>query len=185
MKTAPDLCVSSWLNTERPITLHDLRGRVVLIEAFQMLCPACVSHGLPQAQEVAATFPQEELAVIGLHTVFEHHQAQGTRAALEAFLHEYRVGFPVGIDAPPAGDGAIPETMAAYRMRGTPTLILIDREGRVRKQHFGRERDMVLGAEIATLLAEPAETRDIVLEPSATDQRPVSTCGPDGCGVLL
>lgn len=43
-KSAHELEVDTWLNTDTPLTLADLRCRVVLIEAFQMLCPACVSH---------------------------------------------------------------------------------------------------------------------------------------------
>jgi hypothetical protein len=78
-----------------------------------------------------------------------------TPVSLAAFLHEFRVGFPVAVDRP-GGDGPIPATMAAYGMRGTPTLILIDRLGRLRKHKFGREDDMQAGADIATLLAEPA-----------------------------
>ena len=113
VQKAPELRIQSWLNTPRPLCLEALRGKVVLIEAFQMLCPGCVAHGLPQAARVAETFDSAEVAVIGLHTVFEHHEAQGTRAALEAFLHEYRVGFPVAIDAP-SPNGGVPQTMAAY-----------------------------------------------------------------------
>ena len=44
--------------------------------------------------------------------------------------------------------------MAAYRMQGTPTSILVDREGRLRKQRFGPEEDLAVGADIAFLLAE-------------------------------
>jgi hypothetical protein len=46
--------------------------------------------------------------------------------------------------------------MRAYNMQGTPTLCLIDRNGVLRRQHFGLLDDLRLGAEIATLLAEPA-----------------------------
>lgn len=53
---APALHVSRWFNTSSPISLDDLRGRVVVIEAFQMLCPGCVSHGLPQAQRIIGAF---------------------------------------------------------------------------------------------------------------------------------
>ena len=60
---APELQVSGWFNVEAPITLESLRGRVVLLHAFQMLCPACVSHGLPQAKRLHALFPSEQLAV--------------------------------------------------------------------------------------------------------------------------
>jgi hypothetical protein len=44
--------------------------------------------------------------------------------------------------------------MAAYGMRGTPTLILIDAEGFVRKHSLGVEPDLRVGAEIGRLLAE-------------------------------
>lgn len=118
-----------------------------------MLCPGCVSHGLPQAQRVAATFSDKDVAVIGLHTVFEHHAGQGTKEALKAFLHEYKINFPVGIDAP-SDDGRLPKTMMEYHMQGTPTLLLVDREGRLRKHKFGMEQDLVLGAEIMALMRE-------------------------------
>ena len=96
---APELQTTDWLNTDEPVLLGGLRGKVVLIEAFQMLCPGCVSHGLPQAMRVHRAFDRDDVAVVGLHTVFEHHDAQGSRAALAAFLHEYKIAFPVGIDA--------------------------------------------------------------------------------------
>lgn len=38
------LHVSRWFNTPRPITLGELRGKVVPIHAFQTLCPACVAR---------------------------------------------------------------------------------------------------------------------------------------------
>lgn len=153
LKTAPELQTTDWLNAPQEITLASLRGKIVMLEAFQMLCPGCVSHGLPQAQRVSQAFSPDDVAVIGLHTVFEHHLAQGTKEALEAFLHEYKINFPVGIDTPTAAGGT-PRTMTEYQMQGTPTLILIDRQGRLRKQKFGMEQDLVLGAEIMSLLKE-------------------------------
>lgn len=152
---AADWSIAHWLNTPAPISLTGLRGRVVFAIAFQMLCPGCVSHGLPQAMRVREAFRESELAVVGLHTVFEHHEAQGTPAALKAFLHEYRIGFPVGIDAQaPGGDG--PVTMRTYGMKGTPTTLLIDRRGNLRLHQFGHLEDLRLGAALATLMAEPA-----------------------------
>lgn len=156
LRQAPPLKIECWLNTAQDIALEQLRGRVVLIEAFQMLCPGCVSHGLPQARRVAETFDRRQVAVLGLHTVFEHHSAQGTRTALEAFLHEYRMPFPVGIDMP-SGEGGAAKTMIAYQMRGTPTQILIDKNGNLRKQTFGSVDDMALGAQIMALIAEDYE----------------------------
>ncbi|KNZ32714.1 MAG: alkyl hydroperoxide reductase [Methylibium sp. NZG] len=151
---APELQVSRWFNTTEPITLPSLRGRVVLLHAFQMLCPACVSHGLPQAQRVHRLFPREQVAVVGLHTVFEHHAAMGPDA-LAAFIHEYRWPFPIGVDLP-APQGGVPTTMGQLALRGTPSLVLLDREGAVRMHHFGAVDDLALGAVIGQLLAEPA-----------------------------
>jgi Redoxin len=131
-----------------------LRGSVVVLHAFQMLCPACVRHALPQAQRIHAAFAAQGVAVIGLHTVFEHHAAM-TPVSLKAFLHEYRITFAVGVDAPSANARhAIPVTMQAYGMQGTPSLVLIDRNGYLRHHAFGAEDDLALGAAIARLIVE-------------------------------
>jgi hypothetical protein len=149
----PELQTSRWFGTTAPITLASLRGRVVVLATFQMLCPGCLEHGLPQAKRLAERFDPKQVAVIGLHTVFEHHAVM-TPAALEVFLHEYRWPFPVGVDAP---DGAgVPKTMAVYEMRGTPSLLIFDRAGRLRRHYFGRPDDIMVAAEIMALATEDA-----------------------------
>ena len=152
-KPAPPWQTTAWLNTDQPLELEHLRGRVVVVHAFQMLCPGCVSHGIPQAQRIAELFARAPLTVVGLHTVFEHHEAMGVEA-LRAFVQEYRIRFPVGVDAPGPDGDAMPRTMRAYGMQGTPTLVLIDAQGRRRRQVFGVHDDLLLGAEIGTLLAK-------------------------------
>lgn len=151
-RLAPPLLTSAWLNSPRPLDIPDFRGRILVIEAFQMLCPGCVAHGLPQAQRIAQAFPTDQVAVIGLHTVFEHHHVQGTREALAAFAYEYRLDFPIGIDRQ---DGDLPQTMTAYGMQGTPTLVVIDREGFLRFQRLGHVDDLTLGSILGRLLALP------------------------------
>lgn len=150
--SAPELNVDQWFNSDAPIFLEALRGRVVVIYAFQMLCPGCVSHGIPQAIKVYQTFSNNEVTVLGLHTVFEHHDAMAPQA-LKVFLQEYRVNFPVGVDLPSA-DSHIPITMQAYSLRGTPSLIVIDRQGVIRLNNFGRVDDLELGILLGTLLSE-------------------------------
>ncbi|MBK8545607.1 MAG: TlpA family protein disulfide reductase [Caulobacteraceae bacterium] len=153
LRAAPAWRATEWFNTEAPLQLDALRGRVVMICAFQLLCPGCVSHGIPQAQRVAELFRPDDVQVIGLHTCL--NITRRWRQALRAFLREYKVAFPVGVDAP-EGDG-IPQTMRAYGMQGTPTTILIDREGRLRRQAFGRMSDLQLGAEIMALVGGDTE----------------------------
>ncbi|MFY7959854.1 MAG: peroxiredoxin family protein [Elsteraceae bacterium] len=152
VQPAPGWDVETWLNAPNPPDLASLRGRVVVALAFQMLCPGCVQMALPQLQRVESLFPRDQVVVLGLHTVFEHHEAMGI-ASLRAFAHEYRLGFPIGVDRP-ASDGGAPMTMRRYGMRGTPTLLLIDRAGGLRRQAFGHVEDISLGAAIASLLAE-------------------------------
>ncbi len=52
VSVAPELEVTTWLNTHGPLSLAALRGKVVVVYAFQMLCPGCVSHGIPQAKNI-------------------------------------------------------------------------------------------------------------------------------------
>ncbi|MBF8223102.1 TlpA disulfide reductase family protein [Halomonas sp. 328] len=155
MRPSPEWQVSQWLNGP-PLSLAGLRGRVVLLHAFQMLCPGCVLHGLPQTQRVARLLAGTPLTVVGLHTVFEHHAVMGPEA-LAVFLAEHGYGFPVGIDAAgPTGD-PLPRTMRAYGLEGTPSTLLFDARGRLRYRHFGVEEDLRLGAQLGLLLQE-AET---------------------------
>ena len=149
----PELVVTRWFNTADPLTLASLKGRVVALVAFQMLCPGCVNHGLPQAKKLSEQFSDDEVAVLGLHSVFEHHGAMPPEA-LEAFIQQYGWEFPIAVDTPVGTD--IPRTMASYEMRGTPTLLLFDRQGRLRRHYFGQVDDIRLAAEIMGLAIEDA-----------------------------
>lgn len=150
---APPWRTSEWLNSAGPIDLEAQRGHVVVACAFQMLCPGCVSHLIPQMKAVHELFGPQGVVVLGLHSVFEHHDAMNV-TALCAFIHEYGIRFPVAVDAPATDGGPIPQTMAAYHMQGTPTLMLIDRAGQLRRQVFGHIPDLRLGADIMRLIAE-------------------------------
>lgn len=148
----PELFVSRWFNTATPIALSQLLGKVVAIHAFQMLCPGCVLYAIPQVKKLRETFSDEQLVVIGLHTVFEHHDVM-TEDALAAFIHEYRLTFPIGVDAPGLM-GPLPRTMSAWGLQGTPSLMLFDRQGNLRLNHFGQMDDMLLGSVVGQLLGE-------------------------------
>lgn len=149
-RQAPAWQISQWFNTKTDLSLEQLRGKVIVLHAFQMLCRGCVHNSLPQLQRIFSFFPTSKVAVIALHTVFEHHEATQP-VSLKAFLFENRYTFPVGIDKHDV-DKTTPLTMRAYQMQGTPTHIFIDREGRIRSHTFGTEDDLKIGAEIAMLL---------------------------------
>lgn len=178
-RLAPPLETQAWFNTDRPITLDERRGRVIMLHAFQMLCPGCVARGIPQAKRVAERFADAPVDVIGIHTVFEHHDAM-RNPSLEAFLHEYAVRFPVAVDMPGPDGDPIPRTMRAYQMRGTPTTVLIDATGRVRHQTFGAHDDLVLGAQLARLIVE---AEDIPVVRADDDLSVPSGCHDGQCEV--
>ena len=82
-----------------------------------------------------------------------------TPVSLEAFIREYRLTMPIGVDQPSDGT-PIPLTMQRYGMRGTPTTIIIGRTGIIRHHGFGQDDDLALGLRIGALLAEPKTNGD-------------------------
>lgn len=162
-----DLEVSSWLNTEGGFALPS--GKVVALHAFQMLCPGCVLHGIPQAQKLHSTFSEEHVSVLGLHTVFEHHEAM-QEPSLRAFLHEFRVAFPIGIDIP--SGKTIPKTMRKFQMQGTPTWLIFDRQGELKIHSFGQADDLALSSEITRLALEGLPSGTSILRKSNGEPHP-------------
>ena len=176
---APALDTVAWINTLEPLILSELKGKVVVIHAFQMLCPGCVAHGIPQATTIHNLYAKEDVQVIGLHTVFEHHEVM-TIDALKVFVEEYRITFPIAIDTPSDSE-FIPKTMASYQMRGTPTLIVLDKSSRVRLNHFGSISDMQVGSLIGSLLVEPSDFSVTDENDDSVDHINVEKCRNDGC----
>lgn len=174
------LFVTRWFNASKPLTLESLRGRAVVVHAFQMLCPACVSHGLPQATKLHRMFAEHDVAVIGLHTVFEHHAVMGAEA-LQAFIHEYRLTFPIGIDEADPGGGSIPRTMAAWGLQGTPSVVVFDRDGRLCFERFGAVDDLVLGVVVGKLLAQAGAARPLAAGPGDDDADDPLACDDEAC----
>jgi peroxiredoxin len=162
---APELSVQSWLNTDASPSLASLQGRVVVLVAFQVLCPNSIATAIPQARRIHETFEPGDVSVIGLHATFEHHQAYSL-PLLKAFIHEYRLKFPIALDKANVA-GPIPHTMERYNMRGTPSLVLIDRQGKIRKHAFGASEDLRIGAEIGALTQE-AGASSLSLSPAAS-----------------
>lgn len=153
LSIAPELHVQEWLNANDAPTFAKLRGQVVFLHAFQLLCPGCIAQAIPQIQRIERVFSGARLQVLGLHTVFEHHEAMAP-VTLRAFLHEYRITTPVAVDMPdPYLD--IPISMQRYGFRGTPSSVLIGRDGTILHQSFGVEDDLAVGARIAAALAAP------------------------------
>lgn len=166
---APELAVSEWFNAPAPLTLAALRGRPVFLHAFQLLCPGCVAQAIPQVQRIERVFSDSDLQIIGVHTVFEHHAAMSP-VTLRAFLHEYRLRSPVAVDLAEEGS-EIPVTMRRFGLQGTPSSVLIGRDGTILHHVFGVEDDLAVGARIAMALSAPVS--------HPVPKQPIT--GADGC----
>ena len=115
-----------WLNSE-PLTAERLRGRVVLVDFWTYSCVNWL-RTLPYVRAWHERYRDRGLVVVGAHAPefgFEHDLANVRRAA-----GELDVGYPVVID----NDFAI---WRAFDNHYWPAVYLVDREGRVRFQHFG------------------------------------------------
>lgn len=74
-------------------------------------------------------------------------------------------------------------TMQAYGLRGTPSVVVFDRDGRVRLNRFGQIDDLQLGAVIGQLLAEAPAQPTVDAGDSATHQTDAPACAGGVCAV--
>ena len=153
---APDWQISEWINGPG-VTLSELKGKVVVVEFFQLWCPGCNSFSIPLMKKWNRTFSDElasgDLVLLSIHTVFEGHVYQNPKR-LRSFVKEKGIHHLVGIDKHQSGE-RIPETMQRYRTRGTPEMAIIDKRGYIRFQKFGGFNPSPAERLIRQLINEP------------------------------
>ena len=135
---APAWNIDEWINTD-PGNVDANHGKVIVIDFFQLWCPACNSFSGPLMQQWQDRFSEEiasnDLLLLKIHTVFEGHDVQTTER-LKEYLIEKNITMPVGVDRH-IGDDYLPETKKRYQTRGTPEIVFIDRQGMIRFKRFG------------------------------------------------
>lgn len=132
---APEWIVSEWINSP-PLALKKLRGKVVVIDFFQLWCPGCNSFSIPLMLKWEEAYKDNsDIQLIGIHAVFEGHDYQ-TPARLKKYIKEKGISRPIGIDHY-LSDSRVPETMIRYQTRGTPEMAIIDKNGIMRFKKFG------------------------------------------------
>lgn len=139
---APELRGDVWLNTGgRPITLAELRGRIVLLDFWTSGCVNCL-HVLDELRPLEAEFA-DVLVTIGVHSPKFLHE--GERASIEAAVRRYEVHHPV-VNDPKM------ELWSQYAIRAWPTLAVIDPEGYVVHVAAGEGHEEALRRVIADLV---------------------------------
>jgi hypothetical protein len=199
---APNLHVSSWVQG-KPTNIDKEKGNVVLVEVFQVNCPGCFIHGIPETIDIYNKHKEKGLTVLGLATAFEDFDKNNlenlqklvttgevvgeTHRALAHYGQlkdggklPYKIPFPVGMDllkkeSGPLTDSKVMDfveanvpdfrsysekdrqtlvervrqilgakqysaaTFEEYALRGTPSSILVDRNGNLRSTFFGSD----------------------------------------------
>jgi DNA-binding beta-propeller fold protein YncE len=130
-----------WLNTDRPLTLAGLRGKVVLLDFWTYGCVNCM-HVIPDLKRLEEKYPKE-LVVIGVHSAkFENEKETEN---IRRIILRYGLEHPVVNDA----DFRI---WNAYAVRAWPTLVVIDPAGYVVGYASGEGNYDVLDKAVAELI---------------------------------
>jgi cytochrome c biogenesis protein CcdA/thiol-disulfide isomerase/thioredoxin len=144
---APDFTgTQQWFNTpaDRPLSLHELRGRVVLVDFWTYTCINCI-RTFPYLKAWDERYRSRGLTIVGVHTPeFPFEREAGNVA--EA-IGQNGIRYPVAQDNEYA-------TWNAYANQYWPAKYLIDAGGRVRYVHFGEGDYEETEAAIRELLAE-------------------------------
>jgi cytochrome c biogenesis protein CcdA/thiol-disulfide isomerase/thioredoxin len=116
----------AWINTQ-PLTLAQLRGKVVLVDFWTYSCINCL-RTLPHLKSWYATYRKDGFVIVGIHTpefAFEH-VTSNVRDAVKR----------LGITYPVVQDNRF-KTWDAYANQYWPAEYLIDKTGHIRHTNFG------------------------------------------------
>jgi thiol-disulfide isomerase/thioredoxin len=146
-KLAPELTnVNGYINSE-PITLADLRGKVVLVDFWTYSCINCI-RTIPYLNAWNEKYADNGLVIVGVHTPeFEFEKDYNN---VKAAVEKFDIKYPVAQDNEKG-------TWDAYENRYWPRKYLIDNEGYVRYDHIGEGAYAETEKVIQSLLAERTE----------------------------
>ena len=132
-----------WFNSP-PLTMSQLRGKVVLVDFWTYTCINCI-RTLPYIKAWHEKYKDHGLIIVGVHTPefeFEKNSANVAKA-----IADYGLKYPIMQD----NDYA---TWKAYSNRYWPAKYFVDVEGRIRFTHFGEGDYDESEAVIQSLLKE-------------------------------
>jgi len=112
-EVAPEISAKEWINSQRPLTLAGLRGKVVVVDFWATWCVSCV-EGIPHLNELQRKYSGKNFQLLGL--VREGHQT------MDPFLAKHRVDYPIGLESGSLDD---------YAITAIPLELVIDQEGKI------------------------------------------------------
>jgi thiol-disulfide isomerase/thioredoxin len=132
-----------WLNTDQPIKLADLKGKIVLLDFWTFCCINC-HHVFPDLKRLERKYPKE-LVVIGVHSKKFPNEAESENIRHAVVRHD--LTHPVVNDA----DETI---FKAFGATGWPHFVLIDPDGNLYGRAGGEGIYALLDEHIAKLVKQ-------------------------------
>jgi DNA-binding beta-propeller fold protein YncE/thiol-disulfide isomerase/thioredoxin len=108
-----------WMNVDRPLTMKDLRGKVVLLDFWMHSCINCV-HIIPDLKKLEGKYARE-LVVIGVHSA--KLADESSRDSIRQAVIRLGLRHPVVVDSNMT-------LFDQYDLRSWPTVLLIDPSGK-------------------------------------------------------
>lgn len=147
-----------WINTENPLTIDGLRGKIIILDFWTYGCINCI-HMIPVLRQLEERFP-EELVVIGVHSAkFDN---EGETENLQQIVQRYEIEHPVINDE----DFLVWRT---YQATAWPTFVVIDPRGYV----IGAQAGEVPFEAFETFLAATIEYYDNNPDVGTIDRTPL------------
>ncbi len=159
--------INNWLNS-KPLTMSELRGKVVLIDFWTYTCINCI-RTLPHVTGWYNKYKDQGFVVVGVHT--PEFEFEKDTKNVENAIKQYKIDYPVAQD----NDYA---TWNAYSNQYWPAKYLIDANGVVRYIHFGEGKYEETEKTIQDLLKEAGKNIDSPLQ-KMDDQTPKSQNSPE------
>ena len=142
-KQAPELAKGNWINSP-PLSLKDLRGKVVLLEFWTLGCFNCLNT-LPHIKTWHGEYSNAEFAVIGIHTP-EFDREKDLRILTWEVAH-------LGVKYPVLTDNDY-TTWNRYNQQYWPVMYLVDKQGIIRYVQIGEGNYRETEQHIKSLIAE-------------------------------
>jgi thiol-disulfide isomerase/thioredoxin len=133
---------SDWLNTDRPLSLKDLKGHVVVLDFWTYCCINCM-HTLPTLEWIEKKYHDQPVMVIGVHSAkfFNEQESENIKEA----IGRYEIGHPVVADREM-------RIWRSFDVSAWPTIVIIDPKGNIVYQQAGEGQREVLDDVISVLL---------------------------------
>ena len=143
-----------WLNTDKPLSLAALKGKVVLLDFWTYGCINCI-HIIPDLKKLEAKYPNQ-LVVIGVHSAkFENEKEPEN---IRRIILRYELEHPVYNDAEF-------KVWQSYGIRAWPTQILIDPAGYVLGSVSGEGNYELIDQVVGKVVAEFRQRGELNEEP--------------------